>query len=89
MKTRITLTIDPGVSHRAKEVARREGVSLSAMVEKMLLEVSRMSENPARPSFSERWRGRMVLKQPRDTHTKKLHEKYGLETQERSICGGL
>lgn len=78
MKTRITLTIDPAVSHRAKEVARREGVSLSSMVEKMLADVSGISETPSKPCFTERWRGRMTLRPPQDERARKLREKYDL-----------
>jgi hypothetical protein len=81
MKTRITLTIDPGVSHRAEELAMRKGLSLSTFVEKLLIEVSGTSEQPGQPSFSERWRGRMAMRPPQDDRAKRLHQKFGLEAE--------
>lgn len=78
MKTRITLTIDPGVSHRAKEVARREGVSLSSMVEKMLSEVSGTPPAEPRVSFSQRWRGRMRVDPGTDERSRRLKHKYSI-----------
>jgi len=79
MKSRITLTIDPGVSHRAKEVARREGVSLSSLVENMLAEISGKTIPRPKASFSQRWRGRMRLDQARDERARRLREKFNLE----------
>ncbi|MCH8512946.1 MAG: DUF6364 family protein [Kiritimatiellae bacterium] len=78
MKTRITLTVDPGVSHRAKDVARREGLSLSALVEKMLKDVSGDPSTPSRETFSQRWRGRMELTDISDERTARLKDKYKL-----------
>jgi len=78
MKTRITLTIDPGVSHRAKDVARREGVSLSSLVEKMLAEASGSKVSPNQDSFSQRWRGRMRIVPAKDERSGRLRKKYSL-----------
>ncbi|MCH8475748.1 MAG: DUF6364 family protein [Opitutales bacterium] len=79
MKTRVTLTVDPKVSHRAKEVARRQGTSLSALVEKLLTEAAGKKE-PAKPQapFSRRWKGKRQLASPSDERAKRLHAKYQL-----------
>lgn len=78
MKTRVTLTVDPKVSHRAKEVARRQGISLSALVEKLLTETA--SPVPAKPRapFSQRWKGKMKLATPTGERGERLHAKYNL-----------
>ncbi len=79
MKTRVTLTVDPKVSHRAKDVARRQGISFSALVEKLLAEVSSMERETRQKSFSQRWRGRMRLKTLADDRSLRLKTKYHLK----------
>lgn len=79
MKSRITLTVDPGVTHRAKDVARREGLSLSALVEKMLKEISEMPSTDPRETFSQRWRGGMQLTDRSDERAERLKAKYKLD----------
>ena len=79
MKTRITLTIDPEVSYRAKELACKQGISFSAMVEKMLAEVSGIPKEGPALSFSQRWRGKMEVKTLEDTRGERLRDKYNLE----------
>jgi len=78
MKGRITLTVDPQVSHRAKDVARSHGMSLSALVEKLLSEASGPSPKERHRSFSQRWKGRMKLATPIDQRAARLHAKYNL-----------
>lgn len=78
MKMRVTLTVDPKVAHRAKDVARRQGMSLSALVEKLLAEASGSLKREERSSFSERWKGKMQLKVPADERGARLREKYNL-----------
>lgn len=78
MKTRITLTVDPKVSHRAKDVARRQGISLSALVEKLLAEASDPPQKEHRTSFSQRWKGRMRLVASADKRAARLKVKYNL-----------
>ncbi|MCC5841488.1 MAG: hypothetical protein JJT96_15345 [Opitutales bacterium] len=81
MKTRVTLTVDPKVSHRAKDVARRQGISLSALVEKLLAAAADPSTQPKESaSFSQRWKGKMQLATPSDARSKRLHAKYKLTT---------
>lgn len=78
MKTRITLTVDPTVSHRAKDVARRQGISLSALVERLLREAAGPAPKTRTLSFSERWRGKMELAEPQEERAARLHAKYKL-----------
>jgi hypothetical protein len=79
IKTRLTLTIDPKVSHIAKDFARCQGLSLSALVEKLLSEVSGHKQtHPQRARFSQRWKGKMQLTSARDHRTLRLKVKYNL-----------
>ena len=77
MKTRITLTIDPAVSHLAKQRARAQGTSVSNLVEQMLREEIREESTPDAPTFSSRWAGKAKLAGRSDTRSKRLREKYG------------
>ena len=81
MKSRLTLTVDPKVSHRAKDLARRQGVSLSAMVEQLLAEASGAPPAKRRASFSQRWRGKLKLAQPTDERMARLQAKYKLSEE--------
>jgi hypothetical protein len=78
MKARLTLTIDPQVSHRAKDAAQRLGISLSALVENLLAEASGPPPKTRRTSFSQRWKGRMQLAAPTDNRSARLLAKYNL-----------
>jgi hypothetical protein len=78
MKSRITLTVDPMVSHRAKDVARRQGISLSSLVEKLLAEASGPLPKERSASFSQRWKGQMQLTDQTDERTTRLRAKYQL-----------
>lgn len=78
-KARLTFTLDPEVSHRAKAVARSRGQSLSSMVQTLLAnEVgARVATAHTRP-FSERWSGRMTLVKKHDERFLRLKHKHGL-----------
>jgi hypothetical protein len=78
MKTRITLTVDPQVSHRAKDVAQRQGISLSALVEQLLAQASGPPPKARTTSFSQRWKGRLQVAAPTDQRAARLHAKYNL-----------
>lgn len=78
MKTRMTLTVDPKVSYRAKEVARRQGISLSALVERLLAEAASPVPAEPRAPFSQRWKGKLKLATPIDERAERLHAKYNL-----------
>ncbi len=79
MKTKISLTVDPRVTHRAKRYARSKNTSLSALVEELLKKVS--SEEPAEPagtqaSFSDRWSGRLKVAKKEESRFRHLADKY-------------
>ena len=81
MKSRLTLTIDPKVTHAAKRAARSCNKSLSALVEDLLREVSMGdadSKSEIKESFSQRWGGRLELERRDDTRFRKLAKKYDL-----------
>lgn len=81
MKTKLTLTIEGGVTHRAKTLARRRGKSLSQLVEELLKkEMDSKSSVAERETFSDRWLGKMVLAETEDPRLKKLLAKYELES---------
>lgn len=75
MKTRVTLTLDPEVSHRGKLAARARGTTFSGLVEQ-LLNKETVSSVQGRPSFRDRWQGKLVFSEkagPRMDHLKKKY----------------
>ena len=77
MKSRITLTIEPSVSHRAKAVARERGTSLSGLIEQLL--VRETGGSPAKSgSFSARWAGRMELADKQGKRFETLKRKFDI-----------
>lgn len=80
MKTKLTLTIDRSISHRAKSLARRQGSSLSQLVENLL---ANQTESPSRSSanepFSKRWEGKMKVSDRKDTRSRMLKRKYRID----------
>jgi len=78
MKTRITLTVDPKISHRAKEAAQRQGISLSGLVEKLLSEAAGPAAQKSNLPFSQRWKGNLQLPPPADKRAERLQRKYKL-----------
>ena len=80
MKTKLTLSIDPQITHRAKHLAKQRGMSLSSLVEKELSEVlEEGSASEMKMSFSQRWAGKLVLNDKQTERAKKLRSKYGLD----------
>lgn len=77
MKSRITLTIEPSISHRAKAVARERGTSLSGLVEQLLARETGVSAAKA-GSFSTRWAGRMELAEKQGKRFDTLKRKFDL-----------
>ncbi len=79
MKIRVTLTMDPEVSHRAKQTARRHGTSVSGLVEQLLRQSAgeAMSRKVAQP-FSKRWGGKLEPTTWKDPRSVKLRAKYGM-----------
>jgi post-segregation antitoxin (ccd killing protein) len=72
MKAKLTVTIDADLVPRAKRYAQRRGVSLSAVIEEALRE---LSEGEA-PSFVDRWRGRFEPATRSDERFRALARKY-------------
>ena len=56
MRTKLTVTIDEELVPVAKRYARSRGVSLSQLIESSLRE---MCSGESKPSFSQRWRGKL------------------------------
>jgi hypothetical protein len=76
MKTRVTLTLDPEVSHRGKLAARARGTTFSGLVEQLLSEET-VSSVKSGPSFRDRWQGKLVFSEktgPRMDHLKKKYQ---------------
>ena len=74
MKARLNVTVDRGVIHRARQMARTRGVSLSSLIESSLRE---MTEGESRGPFTASWRGTMVLAERDEPRYRALNEKYG------------
>jgi hypothetical protein len=73
MKTKLTVTVDEEILPGARAAAAARGTSLSQLVENMLRELAA----ERRPSFSQRWRGRLELDvQEGDPRYQALVEKY-------------
>ena len=70
MKTKLTLSIDHGVTRRAKIVAKKRGISFSGMVEAFLEREAALGKSSSpEVSFSERWKGKAVLSDRNDART--------------------
>lgn len=79
MKQKLTLTVDKGITQIAKRTARRQGKSLSTLVEELLKRETEKELGAGKHlSFSERWRGKMVLKTDKDERSQALRKKYEL-----------
>jgi hypothetical protein len=79
MKDRVTLTLDPAVSLRAKRLARERGTSVSALVEEHLRTTPLAGEQEG--SFVDRWTGRFRIAKgrPGDRRMRALKAKFGLD----------
>lgn len=81
MKSRLSLTVDPQVTHRAKRYAHSQNKSLSALVEELLEGVANTGSAESaseRESFSRRWSKRLKPSRKGDIRYQRLAEKYGL-----------
>ena len=72
MKTKLTVTIDSELVPRAKRYARAQGVSLSALIEDALRDMT----TGERESFASRWRGKFEVVPEDDPRFQYLAEKY-------------
>jgi hypothetical protein len=60
VKRRVTLTLDPAMSHRAKRLAHARQTSVSALVEGFLRSMP-LTRGTQRSTFVERWSGKFKL----------------------------
>lgn len=81
MKERVTYTLDPKVSHAARQMARRQGLSTSAFVESLIRSMDANTDKPsAKNDFVSRWKGKIKLIRDRsDPRARRLLAKYGDE----------
>ena len=78
MKMRMTLTIEPSISHKAKAVARAKGTSLSGLVETLLsIETGALSAKKGIP-FVEKWGGKLKLASGSGSRFDYLKARHGL-----------
>lgn len=73
MKTKVTVSIDEELIPRARQSARRKGISLSELVEASLRSVTEERETA---SFSQRWRGKFQPAGGDDERSKALAKRY-------------
>ena len=86
MKTRITLTIDPAMARRAKQLAHARRTSVSALIEEFV-RAAPMSARSCGAPFSRRWAGkfRVASSSEPDPRLEALKKRYGLDG-ESSTC---
>lgn len=82
MKRRITLSIDPAVTRRAKKLAYVKRASVSGLVEQYLRSAPMVGSEKA-TSFVERWAGKFSAAKgvPGDLRMKALKAKYHLKAR--------
>lgn len=78
MKNRVTITLDPEISHRARLGARRRGTSFFRLVEQLLSQTTGPAGKEERPTFSERWAGEGEVERKQEPRSRRLIKKYGL-----------
>lgn len=78
MKTRVTLTLDPDVSHRGKLAARARGTTFSGLIEQLLTKET-VSASKRRASFRDQWKGKLALSEKTGPRMEHLKKKYQLE----------
>ena len=76
MKTRVTLTLDPVVSHRAKAVARARGTSFSGLVEQLL--ATETGQAVASVPFHIKWAGKLKVAHKSGPRFEALQRKHQL-----------
>lgn len=77
MKERVTLTLNPAVTHCGKLAARTHGISFSGFVESLLASATGLRE-PADRSFASKWAGQFKLADLEGPRGKYLQRKYNL-----------
>jgi hypothetical protein len=78
MKKRITLTIRPEISQRAKMLARTRNSSVSHLVETLIEQASSSEASSASTRLAERWRGKLKTDFRDEPRSRYLKKKYDL-----------
>jgi hypothetical protein len=82
MKSRLTVTLDPEVIRIAKVVARVRGTNVSALIEELLRHAAAESSPKPPKTFSQRWKGKFVLRDDSDDALlQALKQRYELESE--------
>ncbi len=74
MKTKLNLTIDDELVPLTKAFAKKQGKSVSELVESLLREIVTADE----PSFSEKWQGKFSVAEKSDPRYDALKQRYQL-----------
>jgi Family of unknown function (DUF6364) len=82
MKKRITLTIDPQLAQRAKQLAHNRHTSVSALIEEFV-RAAPLSPEADGKSFVEKWAGKFKVVKPAqpDVRLEALKARYQLENE--------
>jgi len=78
MKTRVTLTLEPRITHRAKSVARERGTSLSGLVDQLLAKECGEQPKEIKKPFHLKWAGKLQLQEQSSPRFDYLKKKYAL-----------
>ena len=73
MKTKLTVTIDENLIPEAKAYAKSQGVSLSHVIEEMLI---KLTAQKSQKSFASKWRGRFKASKKDSDRYKTLSERF-------------
>lgn len=74
MKTKINLTINSKLIPRSKNYAKKNGKSVSQLVEELLIKVLSEEQN----SFTSKWTGKLKISKGNDERTQFLKNRYQL-----------
>jgi hypothetical protein len=74
MKTKLNLTIDEDLVPKTKAYARKNGMSVSELVEEYLREVTKKPDR----SFSQKWRGKFKIDEKKSPRFERLKDRYQL-----------
>jgi hypothetical protein len=79
MKTRVTITLNPAVIRKAKNVARSRQTNLSALIEDLLIQTAHRGTK-RRTKFTRKWGGKFDVRPSKgeDELLETLKRRYGL-----------
>mgnify|MGYP000101850602 CR=1 FL=1 len=78
MKTRVTLTLEPRITHQAKSVARQRGTSLSGLVDQLLAKECGEPPKESEIPFHRKWGGKLRISDQSGPRFDYLKKKYAL-----------